>query len=390
MRVVVAPDSFKGSLSAAEAARCIAGGLIGVLPDLEVELAPVADGGEGTVEAILASAGGEWREAIVTGPQGDRLTARFGTLPGGETAVIEMAAASGLTLVPPDRRDPLGATSAGTGELIRAALDAGCRRLLVGLGGSATVDGGAGAMQALGVTLEDENGRPIGPGGRELLRLRRIDRRSLDPRLAGAEIVAATDVDNPLCGANGAAVIYGPQKGATPAAVGQLDAALGHYALLIRRQLGIDVEHLPGAGAAGGMGAAMVAMLGARVRPGAEVVIEATGLERRVKGAGLVITGEGRMDGQTLRGKAPLAVARLARRHRVPVVALVGGIGAEEEAIHTEGPEAVLPLVPGPLGLDEAREQASVLLTGAAARLARLLAVGARLGMLPRSPGGKR
>ncbi|MDQ7794240.1 MAG: glycerate kinase [bacterium] len=390
MRVVVAPDSFKGSLSAAEAARCIAGGLIGVLPDLEVELAPVADGGEGTVEAILASAGGEWREAIVTGPQGDRLTARFGTLPGGETAVIEMAAASGLTLVPPDRRDPLGATSAGTGELIRAALDAGCRRLLVGLGGSATVDGGAGAMQALGVTLEDENGRPIGPGGRELLRLRRIDRRSLDPRLAGAEIVAATDVDNPLCGANGAAVIYGPQKGATPAAVGQLDAALGHYALLIRRQLGIDVEHLPGAGAAGGMGAAMVAMLGARVRPGAEVVIEATGLERRVKGAGLVITGEGRMDGQTLRGKAPLAVARLARRHRVPVVALVGGIGAEEEAIHIEGPEAVLPLVPGPLGLDEAREQAPVLLTGAAARLARLLAVGARLGMLPRSPGGKR
>lgn len=389
MKVIICPDSFKGSLSAMQAARCIAEGLGRVLTSLEPELVPVADGGEGTVEAILAS-GGELREVAVTGPLGEPVTARFGILPDGRSAVLEMAAASGLTLVPPARRDPLRTTTFGTGELIRSALDAGCRHLIVGLGGSATVDGGAGAVQALGARLQDEHGRPIGYGGQELLRLRHIDVDGLDPRLRETTIVLAADVDNPLCGPAGAAAVYAPQKGASPAAVAQLDAALGHWALLIRRRLGVDVEHLPGAGAAGGLGAGLTAFLGAVIRPGAEVVLEATRLERRLEGADLAITGEGRMDGQTLRGKAPLAVARVARRRRVPVVALVGGIGSDEEAIYAEGPDAILPLVPGPVDLDTAVVQAEELLTAAAARLARLLLVGSRLRPLPRRSGGDR
>ncbi|HCC32956.1 MAG TPA: glycerate kinase, partial [Clostridiales bacterium] len=254
MKVVIAPGSFKGSLTPAQAARCIARGLTRILAGLELDLVPVADGGEGTVEAMLLASAGESREVQVTGPLGHKVTARFGVLPGGNTAVLEMAAASGLTLVPPESRDPLVTTSYGTGELVRAAIDAGCQQIILGLGGSATVDGGAGAAQALGASLLDEAGRPIGPGGRELLRLRRIDLHGLDPRLKHVRLIAAADVDVLLCGPAGAAAMFGPQKGATPPAVTQLDAALGHFALIVRRQLGMDVEQLTGGGAAGGLG----------------------------------------------------------------------------------------------------------------------------------------
>ncbi|HSW09670.1 MAG TPA: glycerate kinase [Bacillota bacterium] len=389
MKVIIAPGSFKGSLSPAQAARCIARGLTQILAGLELDLVPVADGGEGTVEAMLLASGGERREVQVTGPLGHTVTARFGVLPGGDTAVLEMAAASGLTLVPPQSRDPLVTTSYGTGELVRAALDAGCRQIILGLGGSATVDGGAGAAQALGASLLDEAGRPIGPGGRELLRLRRLDLHGLDPRLKHVTLIAAADVDVLLCGPSGAAAMFGPQKGATPPAVTQLDAALGHFALIVRRQLGMNVEQLAGGGAAGGLGAGLVALLGATLRPGADIVLETTQLERRLDGAGLVITGEGKMDGQTLRGKAPLAVARLARLRGIPVVALVGGVGAEEQALHKDGPDAILPAVPGPIELDRAMGDADRLLGDAAARLARLLAVGARLDIPPLTAGGK-
>jgi len=379
VKVVIAPGSFKGSLTPTEAARSLARGLTRVLPDVEVDLIPVADGGEGTVEAMLLASGGESREVQVTGPLGRPVTARFGVLPGGDTAVLEMAAASGLTLVPPACRDPLATTSYGTGELVKAALDAGCRRIILGLGGSATVDGGAGAAQALGVALLDEAGRPIGPGGRELLRLRRIDLDALDPRMKHVALIAAADVDVPLCGPSGAAAVFGPQKGATALAVAQLDAALGHFALIVRRQRGQDVEKLAGGGAAGGLGAGLVALLGATLRSGADIVLETTRLEQRLNGADLVITGEGKIDGQTLYGKAPLAVARLARNRDIPVIAVVGGVGVGEQSLHGDGPDAILPAVPGPIGLDRAMADADDLLADAAARLARLLAVGARL-----------
>lgn len=334
MRILVAPDKFRGTLTAAEAASAIARGWRRVRPDDLLEEVPMADGGEGTLDALLAALGGERRTVRVSGPLGDEVEAAFGLVHGaaGRIGIVEMARASGLELLSPSRRDPLRATTRGTGELIRAAVRAGAREVLVCLGGSATTDGGAGMAQALGIALLDAEGRPIGPGGIGLLELARVDATGMDPPVRAARVQVACDVDSPLTGPRGAAHVYGPQKGATPEEVLLLDRALGHLAAVVHRDLGIDVRSLPGAGAAGGLGAGLVAFLGARLRPGIQVVTEAVGLHRRVEAADLVLTGEGAFDASSLRGKVPGGVLEVARGAGVPAVVLCG-----RAEIHPEG-----------------------------------------------------
>ncbi|MDR6680568.1 glycerate kinase [Pseudomonas oryzihabitans] len=372
MKIVIAPDSFKESLSAAGVASALARGVRQALPQAELVECPLGDGGEGTLDAVLAATGGEVRQAQVSGPLGESVKARWGWLAEQRTAFVEMASASGLELVPKARREVLVATSRGTGELLRAALDEGAERLVLAIGGSATNDGGAGLLQALGVRLLDEHEKELAPGGAALAQLARIELTDLHPRLAEVEVVIAADVDNPLCGPQGASHIFGPQKGASPAQVRQLDEALAHFAAITAATLGRDVKDQPGAGAAGGVGFAALAFLQATFRPGIEVVAELVGLEVALQGADLALTGEGRLDGQTLRGKTPAGVLRLARRHGVPVVAVAGSLGDGYEALYEQGLTAAFSLVPGPLSLDEALTQAEVLLERTARDIGRL------------------
>lgn len=372
MKIVIAPDSFKESLSAAGVASALARGLRQALPEAEVIECPLGDGGEGTLDAVLAATGGEVREARVTGPLGELVTARWGWLAEQRTAFVEMASASGLELVPRACRDVRVATSHGTGELLRAALDAGAERLVVAIGGSATNDGGAGVLQALGVRLLDGQGQALAPGGAALASLASLDLTDLHPRLAAVEVVIAADVDNPLCGSQGASQIFGPQKGASPEQVRELDAALAHFATVTAATLGRDVSGQPGAGAAGGVGFAALAFLQATFRPGIEVVAELVGLEEALQGADLAVTGEGRLDGQTLRGKTPAGVLRLAQRHGVPVVAVAGSLGEGYDALYQQGLAAAFSLVPGPLSLEEALAQAEGLLERTARDIGRL------------------
>lgn len=379
MRIVIAPQALKGSLTAPEAARAIAGGFQKVLPTAELDLVPIADGGEGTVEALVSATGGQLLHAQVTGPLGEPVEATFGLLGDGQTAVIEMAACAGLPLVPPERRDPRLTTTYGVGELIRAALDSGCRHLIIGIGGSATNDGGAGMAQALGVRLLDAEGKDLPYGGAALAGLARIVPDGIDPRLQECRIEVACDVTNPLCGPQGASAVYGPQKGASPEMVAQLDAALAHYAGIIQRDLGRDVRNLPGAGAAGGLGAGLLAFLQATLRPGADLVLEAVGLAKRLQGASLLVTAEGQIDRQTAYGKSVGAVASLAQRCGVPVLALAGSLGEEYQVVYALGVEAVMTLLPAPLSLNEAMTQAASLLADASERAARLLLLGRRL-----------
>ena len=369
MRIVLAPDSYKGSLSASQVAFYMEEAIREVAPWIRVEKVPIADGGEGTVDAFLASSGGEKRYLTVTGPLGEPVQAFFGILPDG-TGVIEMAAASGLPLVPPERRNPLITTTYGTGELIKGALDAGCRRLVIGVGGSATNDGGLGMAQALGGLFLDGSGRPLLWGG--AVQLEGLICRVSIPA-SGMEILVACDVDNPLWGPNGAAAVFAPQKGADPEMVCRLDEGLKHLADVMRRELGRDVGDLPGAGAAGGLGAALLAFLGASLQPGIEVMAAVTGLEEKIAGADLVITGEGNTDYQTARGKAPVGVGRIARTYGVPVIALSGGLGLDVERVYEAGLDAVFSIMPGPLTLEEAMERAPELLKKATANLIRLL-----------------
>ncbi|MBI1317785.1 MAG: glycerate kinase [Candidatus Hydrogenedens sp.] len=336
MRVVFAPDSFKGTLDAADAAAAMAAGWRNARPEDSLDLAPMADGGEGTVRAMVEAAGGTWAEADVTGPLGAAVRARYGLLDGGRTAVIEMAEASGLVLVPESERDPRAATTRGTGELMRDALARGCRRLIIGIGGSATNDGGAGVAQALGYRLLDAAGQELAPGCAPLARLDRIDASGALPTLCGCVVSAACDVDNPLCGPRGASAVYGPQKGATPEMVPMLDAALAHFATIIERDLGIHVLDLPG----GGIAAGLAAFAGAELVPGAPLVAGAIRLTERMQGAEWVVTGEGRLDHQTASGKTPAIVARLARAAGARVLAIAG---SATDGRH-EGYDAVISL----------------------------------------------
>ena len=372
MKIVIAPDSFKDSLSAAGVAQAIAGGWAQVWPDAHVLQCPMADGGEGTVDAVLAACKGELRRQTVRGPLGDSVEARWGWLADSHTAMIEMAEASGLQLVAPGQRDACSSTTYGTGELIRAALDAGAQRIILAIGGSATNDGGAGAMQALGVQLLDSERQPLPAGGLALARLAHISLEQHDPRLAQVRFEIAADVNNPLCGPHGASSIFGPQKGASPEQVAHLDAALGHFADHCAQVLPKDVRDEPGSGAAGGLGFAAKAFLAAQFRPGVEVVAELVGLDEAVRGADLVITGEGRFDAQTLRGKTPFGVARIARRHGVPVVVIAGTLGDGYEQMYAHGVDAAFALPSGPMSLEQACHEAPRLLRERASDVARV------------------
>ncbi len=373
-QIVLAPDSFKGSLSSPQVCRIAAGAWKKVLPGDEVLAFPLADGGEGTVEALVEATGGCFKTAEVRGPLGEKVEAVWGVLGDGKTAVIEMAAASGLYLLPPEKRDPLHTSTYGTGQLIREALEEGCRRVLIGIGGSATNDGGAGMAQALGIKLQDAEGNLLPEGGRHLSRLQTIDASGLFPAAAEAEFMVACDVDNPLCGPYGASAVYGPQKGASPEGVQELEEALQHFARVVKRELGTDVAEMPGAGAAGGLGAGLVAFLGAELRRGTPLVIGYSGLEEvlAAKGTALVITGEGEINAQSARGKVPCGVAALARKYGVPVVALVGSVGEGVEAVYECGIEAVVDVIPRPMALDEAMGCSEELLARSAETLARL------------------
>ncbi len=375
MKIVIAPQSFKGSLDALEVAQAIDKGIKQVLPDAETVLVPIADGGEGTVEALVYSTHGRIMTKEVTGPLGEKATAKWGILGDGVTAVVEMAEASGITLVPKGKLNPLIATTYGTGELIKAALDTGCRRLIIGIGGSATNDGGAGMAQALGVRLLDEEGSELPRGGAALARLSQIDVSGLDHRLAACQVTVACDVTNPLCGELGASRIYGPQKGATEEMCQKLDEALANYDKVIKRDLGIDVMNMPGAGAAGGLGAGLVAFLGAKLVSGIEMVSAAVGLTDYLKGASLVFTGEGRIDSQTLFGKTVAGVAAKAKAFHIPVVAIVGELAGDYQGLYKNGIDAALSIAPGPISLEKCMTNADKLIADAAERALRLILI---------------
>lgn len=380
MKIVIAPDSFKGSLTALEVADAAARGVEAIDPEAEVVEVPMADGGEGTVQSLVDATGGSLITERVTGPLGDPVDAIYGLLGDDESAVIEMAAASGLPLVPEDRRNPLKTTTCGTGELIAAALDEGRRKLIVGIGGSATTDAGAGMAQALGVRLLDENGEQIGYGGEELARLATIEMSEADPRLQDAEIRVACDVDNPLYGERGAAHVYGPQKGASPEDVEVLDENLRHFADIVQRDLGLDVRDIPGAGAAGGLGAGLVAFCGATLEPGIEIVIDAVDLPSAMRGADLCITGEGAVDASTAYGKTPAGVASVAMKQDVPVIAIAGGVAFDAVSLHDRGFHALASILNRPMSLAEAMEsvQAEKMIAFTAEQMVRCFLAGRR------------
>lgn len=377
MKILLAPDSFKGSLTALEAADAMAAGIRRVCSETEIVLLPLADGGEGTVDALVAATGGRIQSTRVTGPLGEAVDAHWGLLgPGGETAVIEMAAAAGLMLVPTARRYPKHTTTYGVGELLLAAVQNGASEIIVGLGGSGTNDGGAGALQALGVRFLDADGRLLlrKLGGGNLLRLAHIDTSGLRFPAGRVQITIASDVTNPLLGPNGASAVYGPQKGASAEDVLELDAALANYAAVIERDLNRDVAERPGAGAAGGLGAGLMAVLDARMQSGIDLVLDTAGFDEKLAGADWVWTGEGRIDAQTLHGKAISGVLRRYRTHGVRVLAFGGSVDADAaEALAAAGLVSAFPIVSGPMSLESAMQNGRQLLTEAAARVMRLL-----------------
>ncbi len=385
--MVVAPGAFKGSLPAMEVAEALAEGVRYVWPEARLTLLPLSDGGDGWVESMVSTAAGSFVDMTVRGPLGDQVDARYGILDSGgvTTAVIEMATASGLVLVPKDRRDPRRTTTYGTGELIGEALDRGAQRLLVGIGGSATNDGGAGMAVALGARLTDRSGDELPPGGAALADLHHVDLSALDPRLSDAEIVVANDVDNPLLGEAGASPVYGPQKGATPDVVLQLDAALSHFADVVEEAVGRRLRDEPGAGAAGGLGFGLMAFCGAALRPGVELALDSLEADRVLEDASLVITAEGMVDSQTLAGKLPVGVARRARRHGVPVIAVGGAVAPLGRSVlrsfSQEGVVVICSSVEGPASEDELMEPEATRrrLERAAARIIRLVDLGASL-----------
>ena len=373
MKVVIAPQGFKGGISGLEAAQAIARGVAAAVPEAETVLAPVADGGDGTLNALVDATGGQVFNQTVTGPLGQPLEAQWGVMGDGNTAVIEMARASGLALVPQRRRNPRITTTVGTGEILKEALDQGFTRVIVGLGGSATNDGGAGMAGALGARFLDANGRPLPPGGAALSRLASIDTSALHPGLGEASIVAATDVTNPLCGPDGASAVFGPQKGASGEVVLELDAALANFARIVQRDVGVDVADRPGAGAAGGLGAGLMAFAGAQLQSGIDMVCQVLDFDSHLAGADLVITGEGRADRSTIFNKAPVGVARHAQAHGVPTVLLAGGLGPGHEELYGHGIAAVLCIADRPMSFEQSLNRTGELLESAAEQTMRLV-----------------
>lgn len=381
MKIVIAPDSFKENLTSLEVASELETGLRRVWPDAEYIKVPMADGGEGTVQSLVDATGGRIVKCAVTGPLGQKVLASYGLLGDGRTAVIEMAEASGLPLVPKAERDPLRATTFGTGELVADAINRGVEEIIIGLGGSATNDGGVGFAQALGVRFIDKDGAPITEplGGGRLDEINAIDARWVNPGLALVKVSVACDVTNPLTGEKGASVVYGPQKGATPEMVQKLDRNLGHLAAVIKRDLHADIADQPGAGAGGGMGAGLLAFTKATMKRGVELVVEATKLDEHMKGASLALTGEGRVDFQTAFGKTPSGVATSARRHGVPVVAIGGGLADDAGGVFQHGIDAIESATPNAMPLDVAIKKSRQYLQDAAERVARLIVMGQRM-----------
>ncbi len=373
MNILIAPNSYKGSLTAFEAALAIEKGVKKIFPGAKTVKAPLADGGDGTMEIMVSATGGKIRTAKVTGPLNHKITAKYGVSGNGKTFFLEMAEASGLKLVPEKKRNPMLTTTRGVGELINIAMHDGARKIVLGIGGSATNDGGAGLAAALGYKLLNRNGKEIAGGGFGLVELDRIENIEILKKFKKLEIIVACDVNNLLCGNSGASRIFGPQKGAGPAMVEVLDKALLKYAKIIKRDLGVNVFGLKGGGAAGGLGAGLFAFTGARLQKGINIVMGVSNIEEKIKNADLVITGEGQIDTQTLFGKVPVGVALLAKKYRVPVLCLAGKIGDMNEKIYSAGISAIVPLVDGPVTLEFAMKNASALLTEATARTFRII-----------------
>ncbi|MEO8610440.1 MAG: glycerate kinase [Chloroflexota bacterium] len=374
MKILIAPGAFKHSLTARAAAEAIARGIERSGLGAELVLLPIADGGNGTLDAFLAGGGQRIQERVVD-PLGRPLLAPYGLLNDGETAVIEMALASGLELLRPGELSPLLTTTYGTGQLLKSALERGAKRIIIGMGGSATIDGGAGCLQALDVRLLDPYGRDVVVGGGALTSIYTIDTSGLDPRWKDVEIIIASDVDNPAVGEQGAAAIFGPQKGAGPHEIRVLEAGLRHFFTKVRDQIGVDVLDIAGGGAAGAFSAGLMAFLGGHIQSGVDLVLEFNGFDQQVQNADLVITGEGQIDEQTIHGKGPIGVARRAQKFNVPTVAIVGGLNTDDALLHEAGIQAVLPIVTRPMSLDDALRNASELVERAALRLAYVLGV---------------
>ena len=377
MKVVIAPQTFKGSISALDVAKAMSEGVRLVVPDAETVIVPVADGGDGTLETLVEGSGGDIRSVTVTGPLGERRDAEWGAMGDGNTAVIEMARTSGLALVPIDKRNPLTATTYGLGEAIRHACNAGFRRFIVGIGGSATNDAGAGMAQALGVRLLDDEGKDLPYGGAALARLARIDMSGLDERANEAEFMVACDVNNPLTGPKGASAIYGPQKGATPEMVNELDSALAHFAEVVKRDIGANINDVSGAGAAGGLGGGLIAFLNGQLRAGVDIILDAVGLDECLRGADLVITGEGSLDHSTVYNKAPVGVASRAKMNGIPVIAISGSLGEGYHDLHQHGIDAAVAITCAPMSLDEASTDAARLITATTEEALLFMKVGA-------------
>jgi glycerate kinase len=376
MKILVAPQEFKGSISALSVAEAAKVGVIRVFPKAEVVLCPVADGGDGTLETLVEVSGGEVRTCNVRNPIGETITAQWGAMGDGVTAVIEMARTSGLALLSLDERDPLNASTFGLGQAILEAMNEGFRNFIVGIGGSATNDAGAGMAQALGANLLDSEGRSIGSGGAALANLRSIDVSKMDPRIAGSHFMVACDVSNPLTGNEGASAVYGPQKGATPAMVAELDNALLNFSNIVKKDIGKNVSGISGAGAAGGLGAGMLAFMGAELKAGVDIVLETVRLKEKLAGVDLVITGEGGMDFQTVYNKAPIGVARIAAELNIPTVAIAGLLGQNFTVVHDHGIRAATSIVDGPITLEESSERASELISNSVEESLRFISVG--------------
>ena len=356
MKVVIAIDSLKGSLSSMEAGTAIKDGILAAKPDAEVIVKPLADGGEGTTDALIEGMNGERIDLTVTGPMHTPVDAYYGYLKDTNTAVMEMASAAGITLVPDSEKNPLLATSYGVGEMINDAIQRGCRNFIIGIGGSVTNDGGIGMLKALGVRFLDENGEDAGEGGQALAKIARIDVSGMNPLLKECHIQVACDVNNPLCGKNGSTYVYGPQKGVTEDMKKTLDEAMAHFARVTSETLENDYMNTPGAGAAGGLGYAFLAYTGAALTPGIELILDAVGLEEELSGADVVVTGEGRLDFQTAMGKAPVGVARLAKKYNAKVIAFAGSVTKEATACNKEGIDAFFPILRSVCTLAEAMD----------------------------------
>ena len=375
MKIIISPQGFKGGISGLEAAKAIERGVLAAAPDTETVLLPVADGGDGTLHALVDATGGEIFISTVTGPINHQLEAQWGVMGDGRTAVIEMARASGLAMVPQRRRNPNTTTTLGTGQILKEAIERGFNRIIVGLGGSATNDAGAGMATALGAKFMDSEGNALPPGGAALARLDRIDTSGLIDCLSGVEIVGATDVTNPLCGPTGASEIFGPQKGASKEVVAELDSALANFARVVKRDLGVDVLDVPGAGAAGGLGAGLIAFVGGTLQSGIDMVCQVLEFDRHLEGADLVFTGEGRADKSTVFDKAPVGVARHAMAHGVPSILLAGSLGEGHEELYEHGVASILCISDGAMTFQQALGRTGKMLQGTAERAVRIFLI---------------